>query len=241
MKLRSRAGVAALFAVIAAALVFTGCSSNGGKGGPASPSANVDAAATLKAAADVQRKVTGLHVTVAVEGKVPNFALTKLDGDVSNAPKPVATGSATLIVGKKNIDSKFVFIDGHLYSDLADPGKYTDYGDGKSIYDVSTLLDPNRGLANILANLKEPKVAGTETINGIATTKITGTSATTDIETLAGTRLSPGDVATTPTTVWIASDGSNHLVKLQFVPVENSAVTLTLSEWGKQVTATKPV
>ncbi len=241
MKLRSSAGVAAVFAVIAAALLFTGCSSNGGKGGSTSSSPNVDAVATLKAAADAQRKVTGLHVNVAVEGKVPNFALTKLDGDVSNAPKPAATGTATLIVGKKNMDSKFVFVDGHLYSNLADPNKYIDYGDGKSIYDVSTLLDPNRGLANIVANLKDPKVAGSETVNGVPTTKITGNSATSDIEALAGTRLSPGDVATTPTTVWIASDGSNHLVRLQFVPVENSSVTLTLSEWGKQVTVTKPV
>jgi hypothetical protein len=31
------------------------------------------------------------------------------------------------------------------------------------------------------------------------------------------------------------------LVKLQIVPVENGTVTLTMSEWGKQVTATKPV
>lgn len=240
MKLRSSAGVAALIAIIAAALL-SGCSSNGGKGGSTSPSPNVNAAATLKAAADAQRKVTGLHVNVAVDGKVPNFALTKLDGDVSNAPKPAATGTATLLVGKKSMDSKFVYVDGHLYSNLADPNRYIDYGDGKSIYDVSTLLDPNRGLANIVANLKDPKVAGSETVNGIPTTKITGNSATSDIEALAGTRLSPGDVATTPTTVWIASDGSNHLVKLQFVPVENSSVTMTLSEWGKQVTATKPV
>ena len=122
------------------------------------------------------RQVTGMHLNVAVQGDVPNLSVTKLDGDVSNTPQTVATGTATLTVGQKSVDSKFVFVDGHLYSDVADPGgKYTDYGDGVSIYDVSTLLDPNKGLANILSNLKNPKVAGTEQVNGVATTKITGT------------------------------------------------------------------
>jgi lipoprotein LprA len=242
MKLRSSAGVVAVLAVVAAALVLTGCgTSKQGQGGSTSPTASVDAANTLKQAADAMRKVTGMHLNVTVQGNVPNFALTKLDGDVSNTPQTVATGTATLIVGKKGVDSKFVFVDGHLYSDLADSGKYTDYGDGKSIYDVSTVLDPNRGLANLLANLKDAKAAGSEQVNGIPTTKITGTSSSNDIATLSGTRLSPDNVTTTPTTVWIASDGSYHLVRLQIAPAENATVTLTMSEWGKQVTATKPV
>jgi lipoprotein LprA len=176
-----------------------------------------------------------------VQGAVTNLAVTKLDGDVSSTPQTVATGTATLTVGKKNVDSKFVFVDGHLYSDVADPGKYADYGNGSSIYDVSTLLDPNKGLANLLSNLKNPAVAGSEQVNGIATTKITGTSSPDDIATLAGARLSTQDAQTTPTTVWIASDGSYHLVRIEITPVENGTVTMTLSDWGKQVTATKPV
>jgi lipoprotein LprA len=246
MKLAHRTVVAATAAVLAVVFAISGCSSSnqGTTGsGSSSPSApNVDAAAVVKQAADAMRQVTGMHLDVAVQGNVPNLALTKLDGDVSNTPQTVATGTATLTVGTKPVDSKFVFVDGHLYSDVADPGnKFTDYGDGVSIYDVSTLLDPNKGLANLLSNLKNPKVAGTEQVNGIATTKITGNSSSSDIARLAGSRLGPETETTTPTTVWIASDGSNHLVKLQIVPVENSTVTLTMSEWGKQVTATKPV
>ena len=107
-----------------------------------------------------------------------------------------------------NKDAKFVFVDGNLYSDLASPGKYINYGDGISIYDVSTLLDPDRGLAMVLSNLKDPKVAGTEQVNGIPTTKITGSSSSNDISRLAGRRLGPQDATTVPTTVWIASDGS---------------------------------
>lgn len=244
MKLRFRAGVAAVSAVVAAALVLTGCSSSDGGGSAESPSGgsapSVDAANTVKQAAEAMRKVTGMHVEVAVDGNVPNLAITSLAGDVSNTPQPAATGTAKVTIGSKDRDAKFVYVDGHLYSDLVTTGKYVDFGDGMSIYDVATLLDPEHGLAMLLTNLKDPKVAGTETVNNIETTKITGTSTSSDIARLAGRRLGPEQVTTTPTTVWIASDGSSHLVKLEIVPVQNATVTLTMSEWGKQVTATKP-
>jgi lipoprotein LprA len=242
LKLWSRAGVATASAVVAVAFILTGCGTkNNSSSGGSSSVPNVDAAATVKQAADAMRKVTGMHVSLTVQGAVPNLEVTKLDGDVSNTPQTAANGTATLTVGKNPVDSKFVFVDGHLYSDLAEAGKFTDYGNGASIYDVSTLLDPDRGLAHILANLQNPKAVSTEQVNGIATTKITGTSSTDDVATLAGSRLSPENAPPTPTTVWIASDGSNHLVKIAIVPVENGTVTLTMSEWGKQVTATKPV
>lgn len=242
LKLWSRAAAGATAAVVVTALVLTGCgspknnSSGSGSNGP-----NVDAASTVKQAADAMRKVTGMHVSLTVQGAVPNLEVTKLDGDVSNTPQTVANGTATLTVGKSPVDSKFVFVDGHLYSDLAQPGTFTDYGNGASIYEVSTLLNPDKGLAHLLANLQNPKVSGTEQINGIATTKITGTSSTDDIATLAGSRLSPQDAPPTPTAVWIATDGSYHLVKVEITPVENGTVSMTVSEWGKQVTATKPV
>jgi lipoprotein LprA len=239
MKLRSRGGIAVVSAIVAVALVLAGCSSKSNQGG-SSTAPNGDAANTVKQAADAMRKVTGMHMSLTVQGNVPSLQVTKLDGDVSNTPQPVATGTATVTVGDTSKDAKFVYVDGHLYSDLADPGKYTNYGDGISIYDVSTLLDPDRGLAMVLSNLKDPKVAGTEQVNGIPTTKITGSSTSNDIARLAGRRLGPQDVTTTPTTVWIASDGSYHLVRLEIVPVQNGTVTLTMSDWGKTVTATKP-
>ncbi|BBX72566.1 LppX_LprAFG lipoprotein [Mycobacterium shinjukuense] len=245
MKLWSRAGVAAGSAltagVVATALMLAGCStSDHGKGASTAPG-NVDAASTITRAADAMRQVTGMHVSLTVRGSVPNLAVTKLDGDISSTPQTVATGTATLTVGKNTVDSKFVYVDGHLYSDVAEPGTYADYGNGASIYDVSTLLDPNRGLAHLLANVHNAAGAGSEQVNGVATTKITGKTPSDDIATLAGARLSPQDAQLTPTTVWIASDGSYHLVRIEIAPVQNGTVTMTMSEWGKRISATKPV
>lgn len=243
MKLLPRTVTAAAAAALALVLVIGGCSGNSNSGKPPGTTATTsssEAATLLKQAADAMAKVTGMHVSVTVQGDVPNLRVTKLEGDISNTPQTVATGNASLIVGKTPQEAKFVYIDGHLYSDLGQPGTYTDFGNGASIYNVSVLLDPNKGLANVLAKLQGGSVAGTEQVNGVATTKITGNSSADDIATLAGSKLTAESVTTVPTTVWIASDGSSHLVQLQIHPTNDTSVTLTMSDWGKTVTATKP-
>lgn len=236
---------AAVAVALAVALTIGGCGSkaaNGNKSpGSTANATSGEAATLLKQAADVMRKTTGMHLAVAVAGEVPNIRVTKLDGDVSNTPQTVATGVATVLVGSNSEEARFVFVDGHLYSDLGQPGTYTDFGNGASIYNVSVLLDPDKGLANLLANLKNGAVAGSQQVNGVATTKITGNSSANDVATLAGTRVTEESVSTVPTTVWTASDGSSHLVQIQISPTASTSVTLTMSDWGKQVTATKPV
>jgi len=241
MKLSSR--VIAAVAALALAFTIGGCGSNNsgtGASKSSTPASSDEANTLLKQAADAMKKVTGMHITLAVTGDVPNLKVTKLDGDISNTPQTVATGSATLLLGKSPQDAKFVYVDGHLYSDVGQPGTYNDFGAGKSIYNVSVLLDPDKGLANILAKLQNAQVKGTEQVNGVATTKITGKSSADDVATLAGSKLTSADVTTVDTTVWIASDGSSHLVQLQISPTADTSVTLTMSDWGKQVTATKP-
>lgn len=245
MKFSPRTVAATAVAALAVVLAIGGCSSNSGSTGKspgttATTSSN-EAATLLKQAADAMSKVTGMHVSLSVQGDVPNLRVTKLDGDISNTPQTVATGTATLLLGKSPQDAKFVYVDGHLYSDIGQPGQFTDFGNGISIYNVSVLLDPNKGLANVLSKMQGASVAGTEQVNNVATTKIKGNSTSDDIATLAGAKLTPENVSTMPTTVWIASDGSSHLVQLQINPTNDTSVTLTMSDWGKTVTATKPV
>jgi lipoprotein LprA len=244
MKVSPRTVIASASAAFALVTAIGGCgsqSSNSVVSSGASASAtSKDAATALKSAADALRKATGMHVSLSVQGNLPNLLVTKLEGDISDTPQTVATGSATVLVGHSPEDAKFVYIDGHLYSDLGKPGSYTDFGSGKSIYNVSVLLDPSKGLANVVSKLQGASVAGTQQVNGVATTKITGNSSADDIATLAGHKLTTQDVKTVPTTAWIATDGSSRLVQLQIRPTSDTAVTLTTSDWGKQVTATKP-
>jgi lipoprotein LprA len=123
---------------------------------------------------------------------------------------------------------------------FAEPGKFVDYGPGTSIYNLSVLLDPQQGLANALAKLKDPKAAGSEDINGTKTTKITGTASTNDIAELAGARKAPEKERTVPMTVWISDSEPHYLVRAQIEPVADTKLVMTLSEFGKQVNVTKP-
>jgi lipoprotein LprA len=246
MKVSPRTVIATASAAFAVIIAIGGCGSHSSNSvatsGPSGSATTGDAATVLKSAADALRKVTGMHVNLAVQGNVPNLLVTKLEGDISTTPQTVATGIATVLLGHTAPpqDAKFVFVDGHLYSDLGRAGTYTDFGKGKSIYNVSVLLDPKQGLANVVSKLQGASEAGTEQVNGVATTKVTGNSSADDIATLAGYKLTAKDVKTVPTTVWIASDGSSHLVQIQIHPNGDTSVTLTMSDWGKQVTATKP-
>ena len=82
MKLPLRTGVAAAAAVLAVVLAIGGCSSNSGTGtgksGTSATTSNGDAATLLKSATDAMRKVTGMHLSLAVSGNVPNLRVTKL-------------------------------------------------------------------------------------------------------------------------------------------------------------------
>jgi lipoprotein LprA len=234
MKYGVRAVVAATVAV---GFALTGCSSNN-----SSSTSSADAATLVKQSADAMKQVTGFHFELDAQGKIPNLKVSKVVGDVSNTPALVATGTATVSMGQQTQDAKLVYVGGHMYSDIADPGgKFTDYGDGNSIYNATVLIDPQRGLATLLADLKDPKVDGDEDVNGVKATKISGTSSSNDILVLAGSRKPPQKEVTLPTTVWIADDGSHHLVKAELKPTPQATVDLTLSDYNKQVTATKPV
>jgi lipoprotein LprA len=177
---------------------------------------------------------------ITADGKVPNLKVTRLEADVAAKPSVAATGSTTIQMGQQTQDAKLIFVDGHLYSDIAEPGKFVDYGPGTSIYNLSVLLDPQQGLANALAKLKDPKAAGSEDINGTKTTKITGTASTNDIAELAGARKAPEKESTVPMTVWISESEPHYLVRAQIEPVPDTKLVMTLSDFGKQVAVTKP-
>lgn len=245
MKVGLRAAVAA---TVAATLLLVGCSpgnkneSTSNNGGTSASASNQDASALVKQAADAMKQVTGFHLVLTADGKVPNLKVGKVEGDVSNSPAPVATGTATIGMGQDNpsAEAKIIYVDGHLYSDVAEPGKFTDYGNGSSIYNPTVLLDPGKGLGTLLSNLTDPKIDGTETVDGVATTKVSATSSTKDVLVLAGSKMAPEKSNPLPVTLWIAND-THRLIKAQLTAAPDATVTLNLSDFNKQVTATKPV
>jgi len=109
-----------------------------------------------------------------------------------------------------------------LFDDWTNLGSVSDLS-------ASRLIDPTNGVAKVLAGVTSVQSQGSEVINGIPTTKITGTLQTETVKII-----DPGARQSRPATVWIASDGSHRLVQAS-VDLGSGSVQVTLSKWNEPV------
>ena len=222
--------LAVLTALLATALFLSGCSSK--KAAEHLP----DAAGLVQQSIQTTKGLKSAHLEIAVTGKVEGLPLKTLSGDLTNVPSTAAKASAKVVMGGSDIDADLVVLDGTLYAALT-PNNWLDMGPAAQVYDPSVILDPGIGLANMLASLSEAKSAAFETIGGVPAVKITG-KVTAD----AVNKLIPRLKATGPlsATVWIEKDAPNQLVQAALEQSAGNSVQLTLSDWDKPVTVTKP-
>lgn len=219
-------------ALLATVLLFAGCSSSN------TSTADLPEAATLLS--DSQKSTAALksvHLELGVTGTIEGLPIESLSGDLANEPAVAAQGKATIIfLGQKVEDVEFVVADGVLYGALT-PGSWTDFGPASDIYDVSAILNPEKGLANILANMTDPKNDSVEEISGVEAVKITGT-----VSADAVNKIAPDIKATAPVpgTAWVRTDGDHALVQAKLDISEGNSVQMTLSKWDEPVTVTKP-
>jgi lipoprotein LprG len=230
MQTRLLAIFAALFAAIA---LLVGCSKS-----DSSSKELPDAATLLKESGQTTKGKTSVHLKLAVQGEIKDLPIESLEGDLTNAPAVAAQGKANILfLGQKLEGVDFVVADGNLYGAITAGGNMQDFGPAKDIYDVSAILDPNKGLANVLANFADPKSDGRDTINGVQTVRVTGNVSAEAVNSIAPQIGATGPV---PGTAWIREDGDHELVQAKLEPTPGNSVTMTLSDWGKPVTVNKP-
>jgi lipoprotein LprG len=219
MQTRLLAIFAALFAAIA---LLVGCSKsdNSSKDLP-------DAATLLKESSQTTKSETSVHLKLAVQGEIKELPIETLEGDLTNAPAVAAQGKANLLfLGQKLDDVGFVVAEGNLFATLTAGGAYQDFGPAADIYDVSAILNPDTGLANVR-----------ETINGVDAVRVTG-----NVSADAVNKIAPqiGATGPVPGTAWIREDGNHELVQAKLEPSPGNSITMTTSDWGKPVTVNKP-
>ncbi|RWA15232.1 hypothetical protein MELE44368_09460 [Mycolicibacterium elephantis DSM 44368] len=229
MQTRPVAIFAALFAVLA---LLAGCSksADSGKDLP-------DAATLLTQSTDTTRGQTSVHLRLTVQGEIPALPLESIEGDLTNVPAVAAAGSANMLfMGQRLQGVEFVVLDGTLYAAIS-AGAFQDFGPAADIYDVSAILNPEIGLANVLADFSDAKSDGRETINGVETVRIAGT-----VSAEAVNKIAPqiGATEPVPSTAWIAEEGDHALMQITLQTAPEGSITMTLSDWGKPVTVTKP-
>jgi lipoprotein LprG len=225
-----------LFAVLAALSIATaliaGCSSGSKQSGAPLP----DATTLVKQSADVTKNLKSAHLVLSVIGKVPGLPIKTLTGDLTNSPATAASGNVQLTLGGSDVDANFVVLDGELYATLT-PNKWSDFGKAADVYDVSAILSPDTGVANLLANFTDAKAEGRDTINGQNTIRISGNVPADAVNKLASQLKATN---ATPTTVWIQETGDHQLVQAKMDRSSGNSVQMTLSNWNQPVQVTKP-
>ncbi len=225
----------ALAAVSATTALLSGCSFSGSKSGPLP-----DAATLLKQSAATTKNDKSAHVLLTVTGKIAGLPLKTLTGDLSTAPTTAAQGNAQVILFGQDVSADFVVLNGELYTTaLSGNGTWDDVGKATDLvhYDPSTILNPDNGVANLLANFTNPKAEGRENVAGQNTVRITGTVPADAVNKLA----SPFNAtAPVPATTWIQESGDHQMVQASLEKTPGNSVQLTLSKWNAPVNVTKP-
>jgi hypothetical protein len=226
---RKPAVISALLVVLGACLVLwlSGCSSGTTDAGvhtSVSSTADSPLMAGIRQSLDATKALTSMHLAIRTTGQVDSMlGITSADVDVR--AKPLAAKGDCTYQGQAGVPFRIKddTISVKLFDDWTNLGSVSDQP-------ASRLLDPANGVAKMLSGVTNLQSQGTEVIDGIPTTKITGTMQTDSVKIL-----DPGARNPRPATVWTAQDGSQRIVQAS-VDLGSGSVQVTLSKWNEPVT-----
>jgi lipoprotein LprG len=223
----------ALAVVLSAALALAGCSGDGG-----STDDLPDGTKLVADAATEMRAVASARFTVRAEGTIAGLPLRGAEGQLTRDGD--AQGSVRLDQGGSLVEIAFVLTGQTAYIKGATGGfQRVPRAVAATVYDPSAILDPDRGVARLLATAKDARTEGKETIDGRDTYQV---KATLDKEALA--TLVPGASQEAVGTLWIDT-GRPRLTRTR-IPVRGTGgdaggtVTVTISDTDTPVTITPP-
>ncbi|HUO36560.1 MAG TPA: LppX_LprAFG lipoprotein [Mycobacterium sp.] len=228
MNARKLAVTSAVLAVLGACLVLwlSGCSSDKPDSeGHSPPATTADSPlmADVRQAGDATKALTSVHLAIRTTGQVDSMlGITTADVDVRS--NPLAALGVCTYNGQADVPFRIKddTISVKLFDDWTNLGSVSDLS-------ASRLIDPTNGVAKLLSGVTNLQSQGAEVIDGVPTTRITGTLPTDTVKIL-----DPGARQSRAATVWIASDGSHRLVRAS-VDLGSGSVQVTLSKWNEPV------
>jgi lipoprotein LprG len=156
--------IAVLFALVAG---LAGCDKKPTDTAPALP----DGQALVSASAEAMRQVKNAHMTITVDGTIANLPLKKADGVVTQTGD--AQGTVQLEQLGALVELGFVILNKTFY--LKGPTgtwQQVPLSMAATFYDPSAILDPGRGVANVLATAKDAKTEAQESVDGHDTYRV---------------------------------------------------------------------
>ncbi|MGW4111928.1 LppX_LprAFG lipoprotein [Actinosynnema sp. NPDC004786] len=199
-----------------------GCTSSGGGGGglPDGPEVLAKASAAMKS-------VTSTHFTIKVDGELPGVTVKDAEGDLNADGE--SQGRAKVEQFGQLIEVEYVLVGQDLYF-KGPTGGFTKLPAALAgqVYDPTAILDPDEGVARVLADARDAKTVSADDGDTVVT-------ATVPRDVVAG--LVPGIDAD------VASEFSVREEKLRralFTLPGGAKVTIELSDFNKSVTVSPP-
>jgi hypothetical protein len=211
-----------------------------GGGGSTTTTSSLTSAQIIQKANTNFGNDTALHFTLTAQNIQPAaFAVTQAHGDVVRPDKLEIHGldmpSAGVTAG-----IGIIFINGMQYLSVGDTGTYTIT---TILPNLLNIFSPTQGIGAILNQLQNPSNPTSDTVNGVACWRITGTVTSTVLAPITNNPpTTPTDVKTT---LWIGqSDFQIHQVTLAGMAAQgdtaNTIRTFDLSMYNETVTISVP-
>jgi lipoprotein LprG len=204
-------------------LLAAGCNRGGGDDEGDLP----DAAGLMTAAADEMAGVETVAMVLESDTDLGGLPVRQVDGVITQAGD--AEGTALVEQLGTEVELQFVVVDETFHYQLIGGWQELPLSQAAQFYDPSAILDPDRGVANLLRTATDPRVERRDGDQYEVTADFQATE--------LGTVL-PGAADQTRGTVWIGVDRP-LLHRAQF-PVGEGTVTVSLSNFDEPVTIVAP-
>lgn len=192
-----------------------------------------DGARLLTDSATAMRTVTSTRFNVDVQGNAPEIPFQSAQGQLTQEGS--VKGTVNRNQGGQIVELDVVVVDDQLYlRGATGPFLQLPASNLSNIYDPRLILNPDRGVAAVLASGTEASTESREQVGGVDSYRV---EVNFPAQPLGALLPGPQDEPKTGT-VWIAAQGS-RLVQARF-PASDGTITVGFSEYDVPVEITAP-
>ncbi|MEV4257289.1 LppX_LprAFG lipoprotein [Spirillospora sp. NPDC049652] len=216
--------------VVFALLVVGGCK---GGGGSKEETARFDAGQVVRQSSDAMGKVTSVAVTLRTQG---DSGLLVHGGDLKLLRNGDGEGTVQVSQSGATGEMQLVAVGDSVYIKGVTGKSWRKVPKmlAGTVYDTSAVLDPERGVAKMLASIKDPKAQAEEKVNGKDCYRVGGTLPQASIG-----KIVPGIEADVAGQLWI-DKASHRLVRVKGDLAKGAAATIDFTEYDRPYKISAP-
>ena len=182
-----------------------------------------DGAQLVSESATAMKSVESSHMTIDVDGNIGSLPIKKAEGDLKRGGD--AKGNIQLVQFGQLIQLDFVVLGDDVYLKFATGGWQKSSGGTSSFpYDPSLILNPDRGVAKLLATATNAKTEGSETIDGHDAYRVA-----VNFDNTAASDLVPGVPPGVAGKVWIDKQNKHLLKAVVTSPASGATPSATMT------------